>query len=439
MTIKKNYNLNDLFKILAQFIEGRTGIFIPNITINPEIIHYYNEIIRYWNRLNFILKRITNHDKATTKLSSMKNAKYLYIIFRFYEENASLNEIIKEIGANNSEIRVINNLKNISFEKILKKKPQIEKLSLIYAYPTFLIKNLTSHMNIDFLVENLTQMNSYNPATDTFSFFINTLAMNTKDQLTQFFEDLEKEKIKVLPDKNLSNLYFSFLKNKKDLTLSEWYRSGKVIIVDKASVIVATLLNPNKDELISDLCAAPGIKSILLASLTNNASKIIALDFSYTRTKQMTFLLRNLSVSSAFILNSDGITPPLRTNIRFDRILIDAPCTGSGTLLSNPELKWRQNSNFLKQNMVLQTKLLNSAINFLKPGGVLLYSTCSLYAEEGELQILKFFDQLKPVELPKWISPSYKINGRVIPGTGRLFPSIHHTKGFFIGKFKKKE
>ncbi|MHA1337708.1 MAG: SAM-dependent tRNA/rRNA cytosine-C5 methylase, partial [Promethearchaeota archaeon] len=68
-----------------------------------------------------------------------------------------------------------------------------------------------------------------------------------------------------------------------------------------------------------------------------------------------------------------------------------------------------------------------------------VYSTCSLYAEEGEMQILKFLDYLEPLQLPEWFGKSYKIDDKEIAGTGRLFPAIHKTKGFFVGKFKKKE
>jgi len=82
---------------------------------------------------------------------------------------------------------------------------------------------------------------------------------------------------------------------------------------------------------------------------------------------------------------------------------------------------------------------LGTALKILKPGGILVYSTCSLYPEEGEYIIMNFQDYLEPQNLPKWFSPSYNIEGSVLPGTGRLFPSIHHTQGFFIGKFKKKE
>ena len=150
-------------------------------------------------------------------------------------------------------------------------------------------------------------------------------------------------------------------------------------------------------------------------------------------------LLKDLNVLNCFLINLDSIEPPFRFENYFDRILLDAPCTGSGTFLKSPELKWRQSENFLHQNTVLQKKLLKSAIEFLKPNGILVYSTCSLYPEEGEYQILDNLDKLQPLPLPNWFSPSYVIEDSIVPGTGRLFPSTHKTQGFFIGKFKKKQ
>ena len=105
--------------------------------------------------------------------------------------------------------------------------------------------------------------------------------------------------------------------------------------------------------------------------------------------------------------------------------------------MANPELKWRQGENFLHQNVVLQKKLLNTAVKLLKPNGILVYSTCSLYPEEGEYQVRQIINKLRPVDILQWTSPSYKIEGSSLPGTGRLFPSVHHTQGFFIAKFQK--
>ena len=431
--------ITNLMNLLSQFIQGRSGIKEDMDRTDSVVIHYYTEIIRYWNRLNFILKRLTNFNNKSLKIKSLTIAKYLYIMFRYYEEKAPFDTIANEVEITSYDLRFVRKLKHYSYEESLAKKPISEKFSLNYAYPTFLINLLKPFMGEDVLRANLIHMNRGNPKKNTFSFFFNALRLDHNEEQNRILEAMENNNIEIFPDNHLSSVFNTFLENKKKVITSQWYESNKIILADKGSIAVASVLGSEKGELINDFCAAPGIKTILLALLTNSESKIVASDFSHRRTTQMNSLLQGNCVSSVFVLNSDNIVPPIRPKIKFDRILIDAPCTGSGTLLSNPELKWRQNSDFLKQNLVLQTKLLNAGINVLKPNGVLVYSTCSLYAEEGELQILKFIDKLDPLPLPEWISPSYKVNNKLIEGTGRLIPSIHNTKGFFIGKFKKKE
>ena len=439
MSNRIGVHITDLMNLLSQFIKGKSGIKEDMDTTDSLVVHYYTEIIRYWNRLNFILIKLTKYNDKSLKGKSRTIAKYLYIIFRYFEEKDSIDTIANEVEIDSEDFRFVRKLKSFSYEESLIRKPKIERLSLNYAYPTFLITLLKPFMGEDLLRANLIHMNNYDPKKNTFSFFFNTLRLEHNEEQNRIIEALENDKVDIFPDKHLSFVFTTLLENKKNVITSQWYKSNKIILADKGSIIIANVLASEKEELISDFCAAPGIKTTLLAQLTNNESKIVASDFSYKRTSQMNSLLHENCASSVLILNSDNIIPPIRSKVKFDRILIDAPCTGSGTLRSNPELKWRQNSDFLKQNLILQTKLLNSGINCLKTNGVLVYSTCSLYAEEGELQILKFIDKLDPLSLPEWISPSYKINNNFIEGTGRLFPSIHNTKGFFIGKFKKKE
>ncbi|MFX1588305.1 MAG: hypothetical protein ACFFC1_09135 [Promethearchaeota archaeon] len=209
--------------------------------------------------------------------------------------------------------------------------------------------------------------------------------------------------------------------------------------MDKASAAVVYLLSPQANELIGDLCAAPGIKTSLILNITKDQAKVMAFDFNRSRMMETKNLLYSLYSSNFFLINADSINLPIRPQKYFDKILIDAPCTGSGTFLINPELKWRQNKKFLHQNLLIQEKLIKSGLTYLKDNGILVYSTCSLYPEEGELQVMKFREVLEPLDIPKWFSPSYEINNSELKGTGRLFPAIHKTQGFFVGKFKKIE
>ncbi|MFX0071630.1 MAG: RsmB/NOP family class I SAM-dependent RNA methyltransferase [Candidatus Hermodarchaeota archaeon] len=286
--------------------------------------------------------------------------------------------------------------------------------------------------------KNIYYLNNLNK----FDNFVRYNALKNEDNSRLTIEilkkDFEKDKISIQQDREIPELFLISKTQKSKILKSKWYQSGKLIFQDKASAAVVKVLDPKPNDYICDMCAAPGNKTSLIAQFSNNQAKIIANEFRKDRSFSTKQLLLELNVSNCHLINTDSINPPIRTTQQFDKILLDAPCTGSGTLLTNPELKWRQNRGFLYQNITLQEKLLHSALKLLKPEGILVYSTCSLYPEEGEQQIIKILEHLIPLDLPEWFSPSYKIKGKEIPGIGRLHPLIHRTQGFFIGKFKKR-
>lgn len=430
---------NSLIKLLINFLERRTSTFSINNRSNAELVHYYYEIIRNWNKINFILKRKLNFNKKLIILNSYDTAKYLIAIYRIVWEKENVLKVGNELNFTSDIISLVDKLKEFSWKKELSSKNEIEKLSLQLAIPSFVINRLLTVMTFDSIRANIRQMD-YHEAKTPFFFRINKLnfTKTQKDSEDIVLTELKKQGIIIEPDSHFSNLYCVDKIHKRDILLSRLFKESKLVIQDKASYAVAYLLEPHANELILDVCAAPGMKTSIIAQLSQNESKIIANDFSKARVYTMRNISNKLNVLNTNLINSDGIKFPIRNTNLFDKILLDAPCTGSGTFSTNPELKWRQNEGFLYQNVTLQEKLLKNAITLLKPSGILVYSTCSLYPEEGEHQVLKVFDQLKPMELPKWFSPSYKVDHQHLPGTGRLFPTIHHTKGFFIAKFKKK-
>jgi len=431
--------IDKLIKLLIKFIERKTGSLSIKNRSNAELVHYYYEILRYWNKINFILKRNLKFTNEPHISNNFSNAKYLIAIYRIVWEKENALKVGNELNFSSEELTLIKKLVFFSWKQALKGKNEIERLSLEIAIPTFSIKKLATVMDLETIRANIKQLDG-KEGNQTFFFRLNDLPHenNQQDSINFILKDLEDQGINAKRDTHFSKVFYTELKNKKKIILSKPYKEGKLVIHDKASFAVAHLLEPQANELICDLCAAPGIKTSIIAQLSQSKAKIIANDFSKQRLKGTRKLLKKLNVMNTNLMNSDGIKLPVRFTNFFDKILLDAPCTGSGTFSTNPELKWRQNEGFLHQNLVLQEKLLKSAINLLKPSGILVYSTCSLYPEEGELQVLKVLNHFKPMELPNWFSPSYKINDQHIPGTGRLFPATHRTKGFFIAKFKKK-
>lgn len=423
---EKHYYIKTLITLLEHFIENkRIPLKKLEYRQDPKIYHYYNEIIRYWSKLNYIINKTVRSLNSKDVISNFELAKCLYSAYRMLWEDATPDQILSEISLRNPQI--LARLKTFSWEIALEHKTPLEKLSILYAMPSFLIQKLLGVMNEEFLKENLGALNNHKKK----EFFTVHLSKYTKNSI----KDLKK----FHKDPHIPDLYHVPLNRKSQFVISPLHKSKDIIILDKGSAAIVNILSPMKGEKILDMCSAPGIKTSLISEFTETNAPIIAEEFLTERMQQMRIFIKESVTKNLYLLNTDGIQPPLRDDILFDKILLDAPCTGSGTFLSHPELKWRQNEAFLHQNIVLQKKLLNTALSRLKPNGILVYSTCSLYSEEGELQILEILDKVEAMKVPNWFSPSYQINGKTIPGTGRLFPSIHNTQGFFVGKFKKKE
>jgi 16S rRNA (cytosine967-C5)-methyltransferase len=419
-------------------LRGETDIKSDIYYSDQFVNHYYNEIIRFWNQLNFIIKK-TLRSVGDYDLKQNEMAKLLYATYRIFFENTSKKKILHELPNFENNLAFLEKLFTFSWKIALKGKSLEEKLSIKEAIPRFLIEHLKPVMPYDFLIKNIKKLNEYNKNRKIY-FRINSLANidNPKVLIKSIKENFQGNGIQIKADPDIPELYLTTNKNKNIILKKGYYKTGKIIFQDKASAAVVYLLSPQPNEIICDICAAPGIKTSLISQYSTNNAKILAIDIDLKRLRIAQNLIARLWVKNALFINSDGIKMPIRYDFLFDKVLVDAPCTGSGALLAQPELKWRQNSRFIKHNIFLQEKLIHQGLKILKPGGTFVYSTCSLYPEEGELQIMKHLDKLEPLEIPKWISSSYQIKGKKIEGTGRLFPAIHNTQGFFIAKFKKK-
>lgn len=437
-------SIETILNLLQQFVEGKIVNLSPRNRENPQIFHYYVEIVRFWSKINFVVRKTLRSIKKIEIYGSYEMARYLYATYRILWEKSSKKSIIKELKLSKIRhpnfFRFIDKLYTFSWDIVLNGKSKKERLSLEEAIPTFVIEHLLPVMSIDFLKENIQFMNNIKKK-DEYTVRINDLlsTITKKDLHKKIKEDLKKDGIIFQEDLNFPDLFHVPAEKKKLILKNKWYRAGNLIFQDKGSIAVVHALGPQPNELICDMCAAPGIKTSLIAQRTYNRSRIVAGEFIEDRMAQTKKILQHLNVLDTHLINVDSINFPIRFESKFDRVLLDAPCTGSGTFLNNPELKWHQNERFLRQNVTIQKKLIESALEILKPNGIFVYSTCSLYPEEGELQILPFLKYLDPLNLPKWFFSCYKINNREIPGTGRLFPSVHSTQGFFIGRFRKKE
>ncbi|MEK6819632.1 MAG: RsmB/NOP family class I SAM-dependent RNA methyltransferase, partial [Nanoarchaeota archaeon] len=181
-----------------------------------------------------------------------------------------------------------------------------------------------------------------------------------------------------------------------------------------ASMLPALVLNPKPNEIVLDLCSSPGSKTTQMASMMKNTGTIIANEVKLDRIKILASNLERCGVTNTIITRKDGVAlceRLKRKNITFDKILVDAPCSGEGTIRSSPKTLLMWNINTIKTLSKLQKKLLESAIEILKPKGEIVYSTCTHAPEENEAvldYVLNKFEgeiKIEKINLPVKCSP----------------------------------
>ncbi len=217
------------------------------------------------------------------------------------------------------------------------------------------------------------------------------------------------------------------------------FLDGRFTFQDEASQLVVELLAPKPGERVLDLCAAPGTKTTAIAEQVGPAGSVLAIDRHPRRLGLVERATRRLGLANVQLLAGDGATiaaslpgPP------FDRVLVDAPCSGLGTLRRNPDARWRLRPQDPAQLAVVQRALLRSGAAALRQGGTLVYSTCTLTVEENETVVAEFLADQRgefAVEsaLPSPLRPFLAGDGFL-----RTWPHHHGMDGFFAARFTKR-
>ncbi|HSE89086.1 MAG TPA: 16S rRNA (cytosine(967)-C(5))-methyltransferase RsmB [Candidatus Binatia bacterium] len=217
------------------------------------------------------------------------------------------------------------------------------------------------------------------------------------------------------------------------------FQEGLFQVQGEASQLVSYLLSPQKGERILDACAAPGGKTTHVAELMADTGEVIALDKSEKGIDKIRENAARLGLTSPRAAKAD-IRHPLPAEFRssYDRILVDAPCSALGTLRSHPEIKWHRNESDIKRLAHLQKHIIDQVVHYLKPGGVLVYSTCTLTKDENENVVEDFLEDHKEFVLE---DAAVYLSGRasfLVRGSYYMaLPHRHNTDGFFAARMGK--
>lgn len=242
------------------------------------------------------------------------------------------------------------------------------------------------------------------------------------------------------------------LENKKlgELQKLSLYQEGKIYVQSLASMVPPLVLEPKSGEKVLDLTAAPGSKTSQMAALMKNEGELVGNDNDQVRFQKLDHNLRLLGVTCATLKRSDGWKLTDTYKSYFDRVLLDAPCTAEARIiLAEPRTYSFLKEKNIKEHAFVQRKLLFAAWEMLKPGGTLVYSTCTFAPEENEVQIARFVNDLKndvevlPIDLPQLArGPIVKEwrgekTGLLVQKTVRILPN-KDIEGFYIAKLRKK-
>jgi len=216
------------------------------------------------------------------------------------------------------------------------------------------------------------------------------------------------------------------------------FREGLVFVQDKASCFAVEAGSPTGDMTVLDVCAAPGAKTSFLAQLMRNKGEIISVDYSKRRMATWKNEISRAGVGIAEPMIADArFRLPLDT--RADLLVLDPPCTGTGTFAKNPAAKWRLAPGSIVKMAEIQWQMLDNCSDYVKSGGTLVYSTCSITVEENEMLIERFL-KWHPEFLLTEIAPKIGLPGlRGLDKCQRLFPHVHRCNGFFIAKMLKSK
>ena len=408
-------------------IEDRDRRFVT------ELVYGVIENKIYLDYIINILSKIKMNKIKVEVLNILRIALYQVIFLDRIPSAAAVNESVKlvkkiEFGAAGYVNGLLRSyLRRMDELKLNKEQMDIvEYLSIRYSHPKWLVEKWIQDFG-EVFTEGLLQGNNETPP---LTVRVNTLR-TTKSTLTKelLAEGLEIKEGKYIPEA----LYIGHAASIEKLKA---FQKGLFQIQDESSMLVAHVVNPESGDFVIDLCAAPGGKTTHMAQLMNNQGMISAWDIHEHKVKLINEASQRLGITIVDARCFDAKKLDETFMEKADKVLVDAPCSGLGIIRKKPEIKYNKSLDDIKEIADLQLDILKNGGKYVKKGGFLVYSTCTIEKQENIGVMDRFLEQNQDFEL-------VDINGILPDGLKtekkylQLYPHIHGIDGFFICKFKR--
>ena len=378
-----NIVLNDTFREF--FLSPKEKAFMTEIFygvirnkkfLDYIIERYTKDIRKEWirNLLRISIYQITfmnSDDKGVVWEATELAKKYSIAISKFI--NGTLRNYLRN---KDSELKRLDDEKNYE---------------ILYSIPRWFYDTLEKQYGNDNLKQAITSLKKIP--------YLSVRVNKLKYTEEKFEEFLKEKDIQII--KKVDTVYYV---NSGLIINSEEFKTGKIIAQDASSYLAAKNLGAIPNELVLDICAAPGGKTAVLAEEMKNSGEVIAIDIHQHKIKLIDTNMKKLGIDivKAIVIDARNVNKQGR---KFDKILVDVPCSGYGVIRKKPEILYSKNRENIEELAKLQLEILNSAADILKDGGELIYSTCTITDEENTNNIKKFLEERKEFKVEKLYIP----------------------------------
>lgn len=300
-------------------------------------------------------------------------------------------------------------------------KDDKKRIAIEYSIPKWIVDHWVTHHGIE-TTEAIAQ--SFLEPVKT------TVRVNiSRGSVDSIVAELEKEGFKVEKDEILP---FCLHITGQPIINSRAFKDGFVSIQDKSSMMVAHIMNLDRNDVVLDACSAPGGKACHMAEILSPEGHVDATDIHTHKIDLINFNIKKLKLDNISAFQHDATEPYTRT---YDKILVDAPCSGLGVLRHKPEIKYTQSKESIQSLVELQLQILENIKRNIKPGGTIVYSTCTIEQMENENVIYTFLKQNEEFEFEPFQHP---VTGKEV-NTLQILPQDFDSDGFFITQIRRKE
>lgn len=329
-----------------------------------------------------------------------------------------VNGVLRNIARNIDEISYPNPSEDL-----------VEYMKIKYSMPEWLVEQLFVQYGVEDasrIIEGFSRRYSYL-----------TVRCNMKAGVEDVIKSLESQKITV--KRNALYEYALDIKDYDYLEKVEAFNGGLINVQDVSSMMVAYIAEPEKDDICLDLCAAPGGKAIHIAELLNGSGRVVARDISESKLNLIEENIERTSLENIVTECADATAFDEKMQEKADIVIADLPCSGLGVIGKKSDIKYNMTEEKEYEIIQLQRKILSNAWKYLKPGGTMIYSTCTINKNENIENLnwlLKEFP-LETVDISKYFPENFKCS-TLKKGYAQMLPGINDTDGFFISKLVRK-